>query len=553
MSWIADLKNKINIVDFIRNDGVEIKSESGGRWSAKCPFHNEKTPSFKISEDYQNFNCFGCKEYGDVISYFAKRSLLGYMEAASILAEKYGIKVEGYDNKDHEKAKRFYSITRMLEDFYKENFNSLPDIHPAKKQITDRGLKISNDFGYCPFDNASILKFTDSHNISREDLKELGFINDNNNFILRNRLIFFIRNYMGETIGFTGRSLEKETGSWKYINSQTSLIYNKQLALYNIDEAKSVSRKKGYIFLVEGQFDVIAMKQAGHENVIAISGSAMSQLQLKEIEKCLPEHGKIILILDGDEAGQNASHKIFKEFPYIHERLMITTLPQGQDPCDFITSGGKFSKPVDMTKFLFETIKNRHNLNEISQRNEFINDIQENLTKYISNKVIKEQFIKNAASLAGVNFNNITIATATTKKTEVKSENKIANISKEDEYFMTAIATYISNKDILKAHFNTNDFPSKYHNFLIELINSKNTHFIPEEFTQEKLAKIIVNYSQDRIEDEDLVLSHYKTLIQKANELIDKNNQNNKITELINKSHDLSHEDFLKLLKESSY
>lgn len=554
MNWIAEVKNKLDIVDFIRNDGIELKAESGGRWSARCPFHNEKTPSFKISETFQNYKCFGCGETGDVISFYAKRNVLDYYTAATMLAEQLGIKIKKIDNSETEKIQRFLRILSTLDEFYKIKFQELSEHHPAKKQITNRGLNITEDFGYAPSSNNETLDFLLKENkFDKEDLLELGIISDKNNIQLKDRLIFSIRNYMGKTIGFSGRALIN-TDSYKYVNSKSSIVYDKQNTLYNIEYAKDTARKLKYIFVVEGQFDVIAMKQKGYENTVAVSGSAMTEKHIKEIQRCIGDEGKIILLLDGDNAGKNAMLKVFHNFPNIHKYLYVILLPDKQDPCEYLQNNDKLSHIKEsMLSIIYQEIKSRHDMSKIADRQVFLDEVQEELTKYIKDKQIKEQYLRSACVSAGIKFDTIKIKSIKTKekkKTELtKNASFFDKLEKIDKYYLASIACYIANKKLLKTKLDETLYPNKYIDIIIEINKDENDKFIPECYKKQKLAKVIADLQMDKFDDSILAESHYNMLIKQAEDIKKRNDKKEQTLNLLNNIEGLEPDKVLNILR----
>lgn len=546
MSWIVNLKNKINIVDLMIEDGLELKRDGTNRYTCRCPFHIEKTPSFKVSEEYQNYKCFGCGEYGDAIQYYAKRNVLDYYTAAKLLAEKYGIKVKEQNNDYSEYLIKLMNIVEDLTIFYNKKFNELENEHPCKKQITDRNLEINkNDFGYAP-SIKELNKFLKKYD--KNDLNELGLLDKNSNPILHDRLIFFIKNYMGKPIGFSGRSLEKNVSSYKYINSKSSKVFNKQIALYNIEQAKEKAKKEKKIYIVEGQFDVISMKQNNYENTVCISGTALTNLHLKEILRCVTENGKIVLVLDSDEAGFKAINKVFQSFPIIHENLYVIELQEGKDPCDYLKENDKLPKEEFLISYLFNKIKKESDFNTLEDRQEFVSKIQENLTQYIQNKNLKEQYLKNACVLTGIKIDNLKVKTNKTKQEDAKKVKKYKLPNIEDEYFVASLSFYITHKDILKFKINNKFYPKRYHQTIEEL--NKTKKFILENFTNQNLAKIISNIYFDKIEDKEIAKKHYKTLLNQAIKITKEKKEKTKYIDLIQEANDLTTDEIIKLLEE---
>lgn len=554
MSLSSEIKSKLNIVDMVREDGIQLKPEGVGRWSAKCPFHNEKTPSFKIDESFQNFKCFGCGESGDTIAYYAKQNALDYKAAMLILAEKLGIEVDKSKADNYDRQKRLLDLVADLEKFFISKFNELPNNHPAKLEITSRNLQIEdNMFGFAPNDNTSIYNYLISKKYTEDEMKEVGILNEKGNIQQRNRLIFFIKNYMGVTTGFSGRTLEKNVEGFKYVNSKSSIIFDKQLSLYGIERAKKKAFSEKYIYLVEGQFDVIAMYQNGYENTVAISGTAFGDKHISVINKCITDEGKIILCLDGDSAGLKAMLKIFQNNPSIQDRLYCLYLPKGMDPCDYFLSykGSKLPEYTLTIKLLFDKLKSKYPLNVLENRTEFVNQVQNHITQYIKNKSLKETYLKEACNLAGVSYQSLEIKTANTYTKKEEKEKVITpfdKLSKEDKLYLTALSFYIVHKNKIEINLLAKDYPKKYSKIISEIKTKFKNVFIPEDYEQSKIAYIISEIYVEKLDKPELINSHYKVLLSLAKKETEDIKRKEKQVEILNVLSGLSGAEFLNAL-----
>lgn len=558
MSNVAQkIKDKVNIVDFMLEDGLELRQEGTGKYTCRCPFHNEKTPSFKVSEVYQNYKCFGCGETGDVISYYAKRNNIDNGTAIVLLAEKYGIPLENNKLENYKSNKELYELNKDLENFYKEEFKKLPNTHPAKQQILRRKLKIINDdFGYAPNDRTSMLKYMTDRGYTIEQLKELGHINEKGNVQQVNRLMFFIRNYMGTTIGFTGRALDSAEINFKYVNSKASSVYDKKSALYNIDKAKKKAQEEKEIYIVEGQFDVVAMKQNGYENAVCISGTAFTNNIIKDINRCITADGSIILMLDSDKAGQKAMKKIFQEFPTLHSRLYIVLLPKGMDPCDYFQEHKKLPEKKLLIESLYDALKSKSDFSKIENRNYFINKVNKNILAYVSDANLRELYYKNACSIVGISYNSIdTIKANNTRdnKTDavMPKEKILEKLSEEDKYYVSSLAFYITNKDNIEYEINEKNYPKEYHNFIKELkeLIKSNKKFNTDYFSMKNLPIIISSLDFDVIDNKKLATNHYKTLLNNANKKRQKKKNEEKLRKIKERVSNLNQEETIEFLR----
>ena len=542
MSKIAGIiKSKLDIVDIMRKDGLELKLEGHERYSCLCPFHSEKTPSFKVDGIYQSYKCFGCGESGDVISYYAKTHAIDDKTAIVILAEKLNIKVDNKSNNDFEKQKRYLLIAEELEKFYKNEFAKLDNTHLAKQQILKRKLNIQgyeDYFGYAP-NNNDMITYMLGRKFNIDELKELGFISEKGNPQLKNRLVFFIRNYMGKTIGFSGRSLETNLDGYKYVNSKASQLYDKSSTFYGIEKAKKSIQQLKTVYIVEGQFDVIAMHQKGYLNTIAISGTSFTNKHIEILDRLIGEDGKIILCLDGDSAGLNAMLKIFQSAKTLQNRLYSVILPNKQDPCEYLENNLDFPKESNLIELFINLIKNKYNLELPSEKEQFLTKIKNNIIKYINNTQMRELYDKYVCDLVNVSY--IKTEPVKESKKEEKAEVK-QSVSKSDMNFLYALGFYFLNKDNINIELNENDYPKKYYQTILELKQYSNKTLISENFSNPKIIDFIKSLDIDYIKDKDLCDIQYKSFIKQGqkefNNIIKEKKINDIMLELKNKSQD---------------
>ena len=556
MSLSSEVKAKLDIVDFMRADGLQLKHEGVDRYSCSCPFHSEKTPSFKVDSSFQRFKCFGCGATGDVIEYFAKQNTLDYKAATLLLADKLGIKVDESKKEDYSKQKRMLELAKDLEDFYKSEFAKLSEFHPAKKQITDRKLKIEgfeDYFGYAPSSNTAMIDYmTKTLSYSLNELKELGYVNEKGNAQLRDRLVFFIRNYMGLTVGFSGRSLEKSIEGWKYVNSKSSDLFDKSSALYNIDKAKKSARKENSIYLTEGQFDVIAMIQNGIENTVAISGTAFTEKHISVLNKCVDDTGKIILCLDGDSAGLKAAVRVFQSFPDIQNRLYMITIPNKMDPCDFFekSNNKELPKPIKMIDLMFNQLKKKYPPTILENRTKLVDEVQDKITQYITDKTLREVYLRAACSITGVSYTSLNQkAKKIYKSTQEEVKEDSPRLSKEDSLYIVALAVYLKNRDLLKEKIEIKHYPPKFRKYVKQLEEYNGTRLIPESLEDSKLTQEIVKQDVKRLEDSDLAQMYYDTMLNTAHKETKRIKLNNEKLNVISSLEGLDKDSFIKTLE----
>lgn len=473
------IKNTVDLKDYLESTGIHFKSQSGGSWLALCPFHNEKTPSFRVSSTYQTYRCFGCGANGDIFTYVQEKEQLNWKETVTYIADENGIRYELDEDKgDKEKYSqltRAYFIMQTLSEFFENKFKSLDDYHPAKQMVAGRKVSYTSaSYGFAPENSKETLDYLHKKGIKNEELKSLGLLNDYGYFQQANRLTFTICNYMGKPVGFTGRAIsEKDVSTRKYVNSTESIIYHKKSLVYNLDKAKSSISKNKSVYVVEGQFDVAALVNKNVENVVGVSGTAFTEEQLKEILKPLQD-GKIILVLDSDSAGLASMDKIFRSFPHIQNQLYTINLPEGQDPCDYLMNNDKLPNEVSYIENKYLSIRNNHQFNTIQSKTAFLDELQKELTQFIKNNLVKEQYLRRACVYIGVNYNDLVILGKSSDNIETNIESIIPEKKSNQaiSYYLKSLALILKYKhEVAELKFmKREDFPDKFYPLLREVL-----------------------------------------------------------------------------------
>jgi len=334
MSQIDDIKSRIDIVDLI-GETVKLR-RTGKNYSGLCPFHNEKTPSFIVSPDHQTWHCFGqCNEGGDIFRFVMKKEGWDFKEALQFLAERAGVKLEPYKAERPEEKEEHERLRGLLEEaltFYRYHLTTpagkfaLDYIHD-KRHLTDTTIETFG-LGYAPPGWDAALTHFSAKGYTEKELLEAGLIvvhvgeagtepPERRRVFdrFRNRLMIPIRDENGRMAGFGARILTPPSsppfpgetgGEWggpKFMNSPETPLFSKSRLLYGLDRARKPIRAAGQAVIVEGYLDVIAVHQAGFENVVSPMGTALTEQQLRLLKRFSP---RIVLALDPDAAGQKA-------------------------------------------------------------------------------------------------------------------------------------------------------------------------------------------------------------------------------------------------------
>ena len=319
---IEDLKKRSKISDFVLS--TTTGKLRGTKGMALCPFHGEKTASMSFTDVENLFHCFGCKMGGDIYKYVQEINNLEFQDAVELVAEKYGFKLTYTETSQTNDFKNFQQKINLIDEYFKEMMDSEKS-KKAKEYLTSRKFNEQDlkkyDISFIDSNVEEFQKFCDKNKISDFDLKKLGFISSNNNFLFKNRIMFPILNFRSETIAYGGRALE-DFGP-KYLNSSDSVLYKKNRNLYFTKEFISSVKKKGYAFLVEGYFDVLSLNQLGYSNSASPSGTALTIQQLEAVSRYT---NKILLCFDNDEAGLKATERVLEIKNQVSNQLEIHCL-----------------------------------------------------------------------------------------------------------------------------------------------------------------------------------------------------------------------------------
>lgn len=384
--FIDDLLARTDIVEVI--DSLLPLKKKGANYSACCPFHNEKTPSFTVSQDKQFYHCFGCGQSGSVIGFLMDYSHFSFVEAIEELASRAGVEVVREQGFETEKPKRDLSpLLRMNEkvsDFYQQQLRQHGASHIATEYLKNRGLtgEVAKTFqlGFAPPGWSNLLSSLGQDNDSLHQLGELGLVvtNENNKTYdrFRERIIFPIRNKRGQTIGFGGRVLDG--GEPKYLNSPETPLYHKGREVYGLYEALKSSTKIQQIIVVEGYLDVISLYQQGVTNAVAALGTAITR---EHVDLLFRSVSTLVICMDGDTAGQKAAWRaVTNALPALRtgRQIKVLLLAGGEDPDSLIREKGAshFEQLVEqatpLSSYFFDYLGKQHPLTTIEGRAGFM-------------------------------------------------------------------------------------------------------------------------------------------------------------------------------------
>ena len=319
---IEDLKKRSKISDFIL--ATTSGKLRGTKGMALCPFHGEKTASMSFTDVENLFHCFGCKEGGDIFKYVQEINNLEFQDAIEFVAEKYGFKLTYTQTSDNSDFKVYQEKIDLISKYFLETMKSSKS-KDAKAYLQTRKYD-ENDIekysiSYISKDENDFNRFCKTNEITKDDLKRLGFISSGGNMLFKNRIMFPILSFRNNVIAFGGRALD-DFGP-KYLNSSDSVLYKKNRNLYFTDDFIIATKKKGYAFIVEGYFDVLSLNKLGYANAVSPSGTALTYQQLESVSKYT---SKILICFDNDEAGLKATERVLDIKNQVSRQLEVHCL-----------------------------------------------------------------------------------------------------------------------------------------------------------------------------------------------------------------------------------
>lgn len=345
-SKIEEIRNSANIVDVV-SEYVQLRKR-GRNYIGLCPFHSEKTPSFTVSDEKQIYHCFGCHNGGNVFKFLMEYKKISFIEAVQELAEQLGIELN-FDESVREgqsEQEILFDINTEVAKYFSNNLLNDEEGQIARDYFQKRNIKVQTmrafGLGYALNGWENLVSFLKQKNIDLEKALQLGLIGRNKDGRvydkLAGRIIFPIFSPNGRVVAFAGRKLREDDTGAKYINSPESIIYVKGRILYGLSFAKDEIRKLDKAIIVEGYMDLISLYQAGIKNVVAVSGTALTDDQAQLLSRYTKN---VVLLFDADTAGISASMRSIEILLRKDFDVKIATLPAGEDPDSFVNKYGK--------------------------------------------------------------------------------------------------------------------------------------------------------------------------------------------------------------------
>ena len=402
---VSQIKERLDIVDTL---GAYLKLEKAGRnWKARCPFHNEKTPSFLISPERQSYYCFGCQAKGDVFSFVEQFEGLDFKGALTMLADKVGVKLEKWSGEKQDNKDYLFGVMEAATRIFEDNLeiNEMAQNYLQKRGLSKDSIKKWR-VGFARDEWRDVHDKLVSLGFNRKQLLEAGLVKkvegeEKYYDTFRSRVMFPIFDGAGRPIAFSGRLLGENANAPKYLNSPETALFHKSEALYGFNFAKENMRRQGYAVLVEGQMDLVLSHQAGVGNTVASSGTALTEMHLKRISKLCK---RIVFAYDSDEAGQKAAKRSTELALRLGMEVKIAKLPPGEDPASIIEKSSdawkeSLKKTEDFIEFLInEALVTGKNLN-LGRR---VNELVIPYLAALENEIILSQYAALVSDRTGI-------------------------------------------------------------------------------------------------------------------------------------------------------
>ena len=417
-SPVQQIKERLSIEEIVSS---YIKLEKAGRnLKAKCPFHNEKTPSFFVSADRGTYYCFGCGASGDIFTFVEEFEGLDFKGALKLLGDRAGVSLPRFNPKEESEKEKLYRIMEEAASYFEENLTRNAE---ALEYLKKRGLqeKTIKDFriGFAILDWRKLYDYLKSKNFTNHEIERAGLAKkpDGTSKAMydrfRGRIMFPIMDSSGRVIAFSGRIFKDDGKSAKYLNSPETPIFIKNAVLFGIDKAKDSIRRNNFSILVEGQMDLIMSNQTGYKNTVASSGTALSDSTVSK-ENVISNLGlvrrlssNIVLAFDADRAGANATIRAGKIALSLGMDVKVAEMPEGIDPADLISKTGAdaWREAIKNSKHIIEFLLNKVLQSSGDNPRKAGREIKEKVLPFVNaleSSIEKAHFIKKISDLSNI-------------------------------------------------------------------------------------------------------------------------------------------------------
>lgn len=521
--FLEELRSKCDIVD-IASKYLTLNRRGSNFWAC-CPFHNEKTPSFSIKQDGQFFKCFGCGESGNVINLIKKMENVDFLTAVEMLCKHAGLEMPNSQDTEelHRKKRerdRIYNILKASTEFYHNNLVSNPNTMQAK-YLKHRGIsdEMINKFQIgASLDYDSLPKHLLNLGFNEKDIVLAGVVGKDESGRLYDfygtRLLFPIANGFGDVVAYSGRSVDENPQRAKYKNTPQTPVFNKSEILFAYNFVRDLKKEHmlDTIIIVEGHIDVIACHQAGITNTIGCMGTALTSLHAKKIKQLVDS---VILCLDGDSAGTNATYRAIDTLKEVGLNVKVVRLKQAKDPDEYIKKFGKeeflneIMSGIDCVDFILKDSALKYDLSSNLDKNKYISEALDYISKF-STAHEQEIYLGQVQKMVKIPIDALRRSLNKTEdiKPDLEYQPEIIVGDIKDNYILESklmllasiLHKKIKNYKEMSGLFTTNDELSELYRFLVEKIeNNKDynvsTLFDNFQISASSLIDKVINYN----------------------------------------------------------
>ncbi|MDX1661725.1 MAG: DNA primase [Gemmatimonadota bacterium] len=386
---IEEVRDRADIVEVV-GEVVQLKKR-GKNWVGLCPFHPEKTPSFNVTPEKQMYYCFGCQAGGNVFTFLVEQQKMEFPEAVRALGERYGVEVPTGGGEGPDPYAPIHEANRLAAELWHRRLLEADDATRARAYLEQRGLDRETWetflLGWAPDQWETLKDEAERHGVEERTLLDAGLAGRSEKTggtydRFRGRLMFPIRSTSGRVIAFSGRRLDDEEP--KYLNSTDTPVFTKGRTLFNLDLARPEIRRTGAALVVEGNFDVVALHQAGFKNVVAPLGTAFTEEQARILKRYT---ATAYLAYDGDAAGERSAFKTGDVLLEAGFAVRIVDLPEGEDPDSVVASGGagafreRLEASRDVIEAKIEIVEERVDLTDVMRKRRAIRRLVDSVAR----------------------------------------------------------------------------------------------------------------------------------------------------------------------------
>ncbi len=457
-----EIKDKIDIAELIA-EYLTLKPSGTHSFKGLCPFHGEKTPSFHVSTDKQIWHCFGCNEGGDCFSFVQRMEGMSFPESLIHLGKKVGVEVKRFSTTEGNQKQRLLAMHELAEKFYRKVLSDSEGSKQARAYVDDRGMgeELLQTFaiGYAPdeWDRLCTLLIKRGYSDAEIVLAGLGMKKKRGVGVIdrfRNRIMIPLRDHHGNTVGFTARSMPGDDKAGpKYMNSPQTPIYNKSQLVYGLDLAKQPAKHAGFIIVTEGNLDVVASHKADVKNIVASSGTALTDDQLKLLKRYT---GTIVFAFDSDAAGFAAAKKGMTLARGRELDIRAAILPDDvKDPDELVQKDAGAWKQltensVPIMEFLISHVTKGKDLSKVDDKRAVGKELLPAISE-VQDVVEREHWLQKVSDLLKVDIK--ALRDSITPKKEVKATGakikkpEVEKMSKEDRIGLLVFGYLLTTED----------------------------------------------------------------------------------------------------------